>query len=374
MKRLWTCSAVLLAVSAARPARAGSGCVAHRPNYIEGKLEVRYDAECTGHDEPELAPVSSAPGSARDLTWTVVLPSDGSVTVDAVGPTFWFGGTVTDPNSLFGQAFVELQFYPNAVVTNCTPGGGFVVKNVPGSYGVCSPVWKLTQTGTPGVFHETAAFNAMLTNGTPNQPLIMHSGDTVTIHWFTTAAQDGFHVTVTDLTTGEYGTIVLNSKQDGPLMPAFDTQAIGNALGWGLVNDTPNSFVWEIGHESPFSSPPAQFCVAGDPACDSYDAAHWAGFSPIRILGVTFGDGSSARQFAAVSDLGGNAEVLQTCPSVGGLFCTYPWYTLGTTGFHYGVDYLDTRKDFGQGSQFATTMQCGGPFGPDSTYCMTVLH
>jgi len=114
--------------------------------------------------------------------------------------------------------------------------------------------------------------------------------------------------------------------------------------------------------------------VAGDPACDSYDAAHWAGFSPIRILGVTFGDGSSARQFAAVSDLGGNAEVLQTCPSVGGLFCTYPWYTLGTTGFHYGVDYLDTRKDFGQGSQFATTMQCGGPFGPDSTYCMTVLH
>ena len=27
----------------------------------------------------------------------------------------------------------------------------------------------------------------------------------------------------------------------------------------------------------------------------------------------------------------------------------------------------------GQGAQFATTMHCGGPFGPDSTFCDTVL-
>jgi len=33
-------------------------------------------------------------------------------------------------------------------------------------------------------------------------------------------------------------------------MPAFDAQELGNALGWGLVFDTPNSFVWEIGHTS----------------------------------------------------------------------------------------------------------------------------
>jgi hypothetical protein len=151
MQRLCSFAAAVLAVAVARPAIAGSGCLAHRPNYIEGKIEVTYEAGCTGHDEPELAPISSAPGSARDLTWTVVLPSDGTVPVDAVGPTFWFGGTVTDPNSLFGQAFVELQFYPNAVVTNCTPGGGFVVKNVPGAYSVCSPVWKLVATGKPGV-------------------------------------------------------------------------------------------------------------------------------------------------------------------------------------------------------------------------------
>jgi hypothetical protein len=36
-------------------------------------------------------------------------------------------------------------------------------------------------------------------------------------------------------------------------MPAFDTQTIGNALGWGLVFDTLNAFVWEIGHESVFT-------------------------------------------------------------------------------------------------------------------------
>ena len=376
MQRFCSFAAAMLAFAVVRPAIAGSGCVAHRPNYIEGKLEVSYEAGCTGHDEPELGPISSAPGSARELTWTVVLPTDGAVPVDAVGPTFWFGGTVTDPNSLFGQAFVELQFYPNSVVTNCTPQGGFVVTNVPGSYSVCSPVWKLTQTGTPGVFHETAAFNAMLSpDGAPNQPLIMHAGETVTIHWFTTSAQDGFHVTVTDLNTGGHGTIVLNSKQDGPLMPAFDTQQLGNALGWGLVSDVPNSFVWEIGHESAFSTPPAAFCVAGDSSCDSYDAAHWAGFSPIRILGVTFGDGSTPKQWGVVSDLGGKAEVLQTCPTYGGPFCIYPWYTSSTTGaFHYGIDYPDTRKDFGQANQFPQTTQCGGPFGSDSTYCMNVLH
>src|SRR2546430_5174011 len=31
------------------------------------------------------------------------------------------------------------------------------------TYSVCSPVWRLTSTGQTGVFHENAAFNAMLT-------------------------------------------------------------------------------------------------------------------------------------------------------------------------------------------------------------------
>ena len=360
---------------AARPAMAdGSGCIAHHPRYVEGSFETKYLSGCSGHDEPELFPISNARGSARDLTWTVVLPADGTFPVSATGPTFWFGGTVTDPTSLFGQAFVELQFYPDALVTNCTPQGGFVVSYSPNTYTVCSPVWKLTQTGTPGVFHETAAFNAMLADdASPKNPLVMHAGDTITVHWYTTGAQDGFHVTVTDLTTGGHGTIVLNSKSDGPLMPAYDVQAIGNSLAWGLVDDAPNSFVWEIGHTSPFTSPPSAFCVPGEVGCESYNAAAWAGTSPIQILSVTFGDGSQAKKWAVVSDFGGKAEVNQYCSVYGGPYCIYPWFTLGSTGYHYGVDFPDTVKDFGQADQFQQTTQCGGPFGPDSTYCSTIL-
>ena len=282
---------------------------------------------------------------------------------------------MTDPNSLFGQAFLELQFYPDSIVNGCQPDGGFTVHFAANTYSACSPVWKLTTTGKPGVFHETAAFNAMLTDGTgPDNPLLMHAGDTITVHFYTTPEADGFHVTVSDLTTGGSGTIVLNSPQDGPLMPAFDTQAIGNALGWGLVNDTPNSFVWEIGHTSPYATPPSQFCVPGQVGCQSYNAAAWAGTLPIQIKGVTFGDGSSAKQWAAVSDFGGEAEVNQYCSTYGGPFCIYPWYTLGTSGYHYGVDFPDNKKDFGQALQFKETTQCGGPFGPNTTYCDTVLH
>jgi len=144
----------------------------------------------------------------------------------------------------------------------------------------------------------------MLTDGGSTSPLIMHAGDTVTIHAYTTAARDGLHLTVTDRTTGHAGTIVLNSKSDGPLMPAFDTQQIGNALSWGLVNDTPNSFVWEIGHTSPFSSPKSQFCLPGQTFCDSYNEASWLGTQPLQIKGVSFGDGSPASQWAVVSDFG----------------------------------------------------------------------
>jgi hypothetical protein len=376
---LVACLTLTFGASAAAPASGGtggSGCIAHHPNYVEDTFEVQYTTGCTGHDEPELDPVSSLPGSAKNMTWTVVLPSNASRNVDATGPTFWFGGTVTDPNSLFGQAFYELQFYPNGVVTNCTPNGGFVLKHIQGAYSACSPVWSITTTGKPGIFHEPAAFNAMLPSGDSKNPLVMHAGDTVTVHVHQTAANDGVHLTVTDLTHPGSGTIVLNSKKDGPLNEVFDTQQIGNALGWGLVNDTPNSFVWEIGHTSPFSSPAAAFCLPGDPVCDSYDASAWAGTLPIQIKSVTFGNGSTASTYAAVSDFGGRAEVDQYCGAAnyGNPFCIYPWYTLGTSGFHYGVDFPDNVNDFGQVNQFAQTTECGGPFGPDSTYCDTILH
>jgi hypothetical protein len=359
-------------------AAANTGCLAHHFQYIEGKFEVEYEPGCTGHDEPELDPVSAAPGSARDLTWTVVLPTDGSVPVSAVGPTFWFGGVVSDPKSFGGQSFVELQFYPDSIVSRCFVDGAFAVSHSPNTYSACSPVFRLSSTGQKGKFRETAAFNAMLTDGTgPSNPLIMHAGDTITVHWFVTPQADGFHVTVTDLTTGGSGTIVLNASDVGPLMPAFDTQELGNSLAWGLVNDTPNAFVWEIGHEDIYTGG-AALCVGGQTTCGSYNSASWAGFSPIKIQSVTFGDGSAPTNYAVVSDTGGEAEILATCSKYGGPFCIYPWYTLGKTGnrtsFHYGVDYPNTFRDFGQGLQFQQTLACGGPFGPNSTYCATILQ
>jgi hypothetical protein len=269
---------------------------------------------------------------------------------------------------------VELQFYPNAIVDKCTSGGGFQLAFAPNLYSVCSPVWQVNPHG----FAETAAFNAMLTTGTPGRPLVMHAGDELTIHWFTTPARDGFHVTVRDLTRGGTGTIVLDSKVHGPLMPAFSAQKIGNALGWGVVDDTPNSFVWEIGHTSDFSHPSGEFCLPGETECDSYNAASWAGTLPIRILSVTFAGGQKAREWAVVSDFGGKAEVLQDCGHYGGPFCIYPWFTLGRSGtsfsgFHYGVDFASTALAFGKANQFQRTTRCGGPFGPDTTYCDTVI-
>jgi hypothetical protein len=386
--RLMTCGVVLAlgasagAVAAAAPASAGgtgsagpSGagdCIAHHPN-SGTEYPVWYAQGCTGHDEPELDPVSSLAGSAQELTWTAVLPTDGTVPVSSVGPTFWWGGTVTDPNpqSLFGQGFLEVQFYPDAIVHNCTSAGGFNVTYAPNKFSVCTPVW---QVGAKN-FAETAAFNAELFDGSSSSPLVMNAGDTIRIHFFVASASEGWHIQVTDMTTGHVGTVVLNSKY-GPMLPAFSQQQIGNALGWGIVDDTPNSFVWEIGHTSPFTTPASQFCVPGQTFCDSYDTAHWLGFSPLQIKSVTFANGSTANKWAVVSDYGGTAEVNQYCPSYGGPFCTYPWYVFNGTdsAFTYGADYPGTKFDYGQAGQFATTMQCGGSFGPDSTYCDTVLN
>ena len=235
---LWRLTAFLVTLAAfgwivqssgANSGTLGSGCIAHHPNYIEDTFEVQYAAGCSGHDEPELDPVSSASGSAQDLTWRFVLPSDGSFNVSSTGPTFWFGGTVNDPKSLFGQSFLEVQFYPDALVRNCTPNGGFVVSYAPNTYTVCSPVWSIHTTGQKPVFHEPAAFNAMLTTGSKHDPLVMHAGDTIDLHFHVVSQNQGWHIDVTDETTGGSGTIVLNSA-DGPLLPADRAAALAAAL------------------------------------------------------------------------------------------------------------------------------------------------
>src|SRR6201987_5668559 len=375
--------AVILAGAAAAP-RAGAAssnqsiCIGHYPQEY-----IWYTGSCTGHDEPEIDPLSNAAGSAQDLTWTVILPTNEVGTtqahqgqVDSVGPTFWIGGSVTDPNSRFGQAFLELQFYPNSITTNCASGGGYNVVYSANTYTACSPVWEVSRKGNS----ESAAFNAMLTDGATGGPLLMHAGDTITDHQYVTSAADGMHITVTDLTTDHSGTIVLDSKADGPLMPAFSVQKLGNALSWGLVNDAPNSLVWEIGHTGDYTTPAGQFCLPGSatkPPCYSYDVPSWLQFQPLQIKGVTFGDGSSAKDWAAVSDYGGAAEVNQYCGAAnyGAPFCTYPWYAWNGTlnAFPYGGDYAGTTNAFGQAGQFQQAENCTSPAGPYAQYCSTPL-
>lgn len=379
-------SAGAAGTSTAKNAGAGTAddCLAHVIGGLtadDSDWSEYYTPGCTGHDEPELDPVSSAPGSARDITWRVALPEDGTFPVTSVGPTFWFGGTVkdTNPDKIGGEGFLEMQFYPNSFARGCAANGGFKVKQEPGIYTVCSPVWTLEQQNKKIL--EPAAFNGMLMNATATGPFVMHSRDIVDIHIWAPSMSDAYREQVTDESTGETSSVlVLVSQEDGPLTPEFDTNQIGNALDWGGVWDTPMAFVYEIGHQDIYGAQPGAFCVPGEPRCGSFNNDNWAGLQPLRIFGVTFGDGSHPDNWAAVSDTGGMAEVLgdsfvgpTDCTAYGGPFCIYPWYSWDGEAFNYGVHYPG-NDDLQGVDQFAQTQDCpaDGVFaGP--TYCATII-
>ena len=165
-----------------------------------------------------------------------------------------------------------------------------MLTHVPNAYTVCTPVWSIRTTGQKPVYHEPAEFNAMLTTGAKHAPLVMHAGDTIDLHFHLGSAGRGLaRRRRPTRRRAQSGTVVLNSAA-GPIVPVFDTNELGNSLNWGIVNDTPNAFVWEIGHTSPYSSPASKFCLPGDPICDSYNEQSWLGFSPLKILSVGFGD------------------------------------------------------------------------------------
>src|SRR5262252_1410755 len=248
------------------------GCLAH---VVAGQGEDWYDSYtpgCTGHDEPELDPVSSASRSAQNITWRVQLPKDGTFPVSSVGPTFWFGGTVKDPNphKIGQEGFLELQFYPDSMTKNCTSNGGFSVVQAPDVYTACSPVWTIAKQGTQ--IAEPAAFNGMLTDAGGKAPFVMHALDIVDVHIWAPGPSSAYQEQVADETSGQTSSVlVLISPKDGPLTPEYSTQQIGNADLYG--------------------STPAAFCIPGQTNCGSFNAANWAGFTPIRIFGATFGDG-----------------------------------------------------------------------------------
>jgi hypothetical protein len=365
-------------------ASSAENCLAHVVGGLSEDWYDHYTPGCTGHDEPELDPVSSAPGSAQNITWRAVLPADGTFPVSSVGPTFWFGGTVkdTNPNKIGGEGFLELQFYPDAFTTRCTSGGGFRIQHEPDVYTACSPVWTITEDASGNIL-EPAAFNGMIMNADATGPFVMHALDTVDVHIWAPTPDAAYQEQITDETTGETSSVlVLNSPGDGPLTPEFSTQQIGNALDWGTVWDTPMAFVYEIGHSDEFGDHPGAFCVPGQTFCGSFNNANWAGQQPIRILGATFGDGSHPQHWAVVSDTGGKAEVLgdsfvgpTDCTKYGGPYCIYPWYSWDGGAINYGVTYPNTADRLGQENQFRKKPTCpeDGVFaGP--TYCDTIVR
>jgi len=360
-----------------------AACLSHVVGGLSEDWYEYYTAGCTGHDEPELDPVSSAPGSARNITWRVALPADGTFPVSSVGPTFWFGGTVkdTNPNKIGGEGFLELQFYPDSFAKKCSSNGGFSVTQQANVYTACSPVWTIAQQG--GQIIEPAAFNGMLTDASGKGPFVMHALDVVDVHIWAPSPTSAYQEQVRDETSGTTSSLlVLNSPKDGPLTPEFDTNQIGNALDWGGVWDTPMAFVWEIGHSDLYGDHPGEFCVPGQTFCGSFNNDNWAGFQPIRIFDATFGDGSHQQNWAAVSDTGGKAEVLgisfvgpTDCTRYGGPFCIYPWFSWDGAALNYGVSYPNTVDNLGKANQFAQKTKCpeDGVFaGP--TYCDTIIR
>ncbi len=190
-------------VGAGQSRATSASCLAHHPQYIENVIEVQYSTGCTGHDEPELDPLSTLPGSGSELTWTAVLPSNGAFNVDATGPTFWFGGTVTDPIESLRPGVRRAPVLSELDRDELQPERLVHSEVLAPAPTPCARRSGASSTsGTPGNFHEPAAFNAMLTTPGSTSAMVMHAGDTVKVHWFTTAAQDGYHVTVTDVDDG----------------------------------------------------------------------------------------------------------------------------------------------------------------------------
>jgi hypothetical protein len=259
------------ATSSSKPA-AAHRAVAHRcfglfPGRGAGDHYIEYPAGCSGHDEPDLAAISSGANTASNITWTVILSTDGTGTLGRkvvdLGPTFWFGAAVKDSKSLYGQAFQELQFYPDSTLTSpaCGSDGSFTTISTPNKYTVCSPVWAVK----PSTFEEYAAFNGMLKRSGTTQPLVMNAGDTVTVHYFKgTQAGTPFNIVVTDVTSGQHSaTLVLSGGVDGPLAPLTGANTTSNFMRWGAVQQAPLSLAWEIGHPNQYTYPLAPACFHG---------------------------------------------------------------------------------------------------------------
>ena len=298
-----------------------------------------------------------------------------------MGPTFWFGASVSDSQSLNSQAELEVQFYPDSTLSGpgCTSGGGFAVTKTPNKYTVCTPVWAVN----PSTFTEYAAFNHMLALSTnASAPLVMSAGDTVTVRIYISGAH--YNVFVKDVTTGKQsGVISLVSGSDGALGAAYDKNVRTNNLKWGAVQNTPLSFAWEIGHPDFYAYPRAPACYPGMFNCFSYNVTNgWQKTAaPLQFKSVIYKNSTVNKPSAwsTVDGQGGSEEDIAYCGSYNaagsGGSCTFPWYSYNGTdaAIVFGGSWPGTTFTENTYHQYKTTQACTGVYGANTLYCATTM-
>ncbi len=372
-----------------------------------------YANDCYGHDEPEIDPISNVNGTGKDITWTIKLPTSSSTRpLLDLGPTFWLSAGLADKYSVRDRVFSELQFYPdssllpqqgNNINTACSPLG-FNVQPDPGTWSVCDFTWGLYGTA-PANWQETPAYVGVLDRkSNPNEPLYLHSGDVVQVHIFNSHdANNDAEQTITDETTGQTGSLIMNSnsttgagsaanpnKGDGPLVLPYAANTTKTPFPWGVVIDTPFGFSWEIGHSNFYTHPDQAECVPGQWDCFSYDTTSdgWGAIKPLQIQSVTFnvkGTTLQPQSWGTVDSQGGAAEDQAWCGSYnepGSTTCTFPWYTYnpGANAVLFGNTYPGTPAKYTWGGalkQYDQVQNCNGPLTAQygfTNYCNRPLN
>ncbi|MCI4340043.1 MAG: PKD domain-containing protein [Thermoplasmata archaeon] len=331
-----------------------------------------YPDECYGHDEPGFSAFSNLPGSGGNVSWTFTLPTDRDAThnqSDLYG-TFWFGMVLSDPGSALGQAFLELQFYPDHIWTSATTVNGKWI-------GAARVVQADLQDG----YLDDAYVSPLLIGGISGQYLTMNQGDSIAVNlsgWIGNPL--GESVVVADRTLGvEADHRLYNQTGHYPLNPSYSTNSYPDALEWTDTGAPAVSFSFETGHSANSAYPEnSSFggCSPGPPPstarnpavpCPSYDASNWANDTgtPLRVSAPVFWNGSTratAAEIDIVNPVGGeplmDTASNGTCAGRdGSAFCTYPWYSYACSfrAFEFGAtNYPETSVDFGKYNQYST--------------------
>lgn len=330
-----------------------------------------YSNACIGHDEPAINPYSNLPGSGGNVSWNVVLPTDGSQTHNQsdVYIAIWFGMNLYDPEGYNGQCFLELQMYPD------TSGQGTPVV---GEWSGFLVAWQIElSTG-----FEDPCFAGSLNDAGNSTPFQMNGGDHLYVNmtgW--QGSPWGENITVDDTSLGVSSfTNLYNTTYHYPLDPAYSANDLQDALPWSPGGDFPVSFAFESGHtvDDP-ENDTFGGCNSGAPPptplnpstpCGPYNPKDWAmdTHTPWYFYPTSFFNAhtrQTAVQYGFEQDFGASAWIdglsYGTCDGRdGSAYCSYPWYSYNAHlgAFSFGaVDYAGTTDDFGEYHEYASVLE-----------------